>query len=121
MATRRCATPLRAGPQSPALRQAGVGVGIGDRGIGRTVLLNEIERGVSSEFWWPVLTHQATPDDDLVGSLVDKLPGAATRAWSRTGRLLRDLDKELTVNLGVVRADAKPTASRSAKATRMTA
>jgi len=105
---------LRAGPQAPGFCQAI----LGDRGIGKTVLLNEIERRVSAELGWPVLSHQATPDGDLVGSLVDKLPDAATRAWSRTGRFLRDLDKELTVtaNLGVVRADAKLTASRSARA-----
>jgi hypothetical protein len=52
---------------------------------------------------------------DLVGSLVEKLPDASSRAWSRTGRPLRDLDKELTLtaNLGVVRADFKLTAPRS--------
>jgi hypothetical protein len=103
---------LRAGPQAPGFCQAI----LGDRGIGKTVLLNEIERRVAGELGWPVLTHQATPDGDLVGSLVQKLPDAATRVWSRTGRFLRDLDKEvtLTANLGVVRADAKLSASRAA-------
>jgi hypothetical protein len=105
---------LRAGPQAPGFCQAI----LGDRGIGKTVLLNEIERRVARELGWPVLTHQATPDGDLVGSLAEKLPDAATRAWSRTGRFLRDLDKEvtLTANLGVVRADAKLSASRAAGA-----
>jgi len=102
---------LRSGAQAPGFCQAI----LGDRGIGKTVLLNEIERRVAGELHWPVLTHQAVPDGDLVGSLVAKLPDAASRAWSRTGRFLRDLDKELTVtaNLGVVRADAKLTAPRS--------
>ena len=96
---------LRAGPQAPGFCQAI----LGDRGFGKTVLLNEIERRVSADLGWPVLSHQSTPDGDLVESLVHKLPDAATRAWSRTGRFLRDLDKELTAsaNFGVLRADAK--------------
>ena len=104
---------LRAGPQAPGFCQAI----LGDRGFGKTVLLNEIERRVTAELGWPVLSHQSTPDGDLVESLVHKLPDAATRAWSRTGRFLRDLDKELTVtaNFGVLRADAKLTTSRSAR------
>jgi len=97
-------TALHAGPQAPGFCQAI----LGDRGIGKTVLLNEIERRVATELKWPVLTHQATPGGDLVASLMEKLPHAATRTWSRTGRFVRELDKELTVtaSLGVVRADA---------------
>jgi NAD(P)-dependent dehydrogenase (short-subunit alcohol dehydrogenase family) len=105
---------LHAGAQAPGFCQAI----IGDRGIGKTVLLNEIERRVTTELCWPVLAHQATPAGDLVGSLAAKLPRAATRTWGRARRFLRDLDKELTVtaNLGVVRADAKLTDSRPAPA-----
>ena len=81
---------LRAGPQAPGFCEAI----LGDRGFCKTVLLNEIERRVTAELGWPVLSHQSTPDGDLVESLVHKLPDAATRAWTRTGRFLRDLDKE---------------------------
>jgi hypothetical protein len=104
---------LHAGAQAPGFCQAI----IGDRGIGKTVLLNEIERRVTTELHWPVLAHQATPSGDLVGSLAVKLPHAATQAWGRARRFLRDLDKELTVtaNLGVVRAGAKLTESHPAR------
>lgn len=96
---------LRAGSQAPGFCQAL----LGDRGVGKTVLLNEIERRCRAELRWPVVTHQATPGGDLVASIAEKLPSAVGRSWSRAGRLVRDLDKEITLsaNLGVLRAETK--------------
>jgi hypothetical protein len=50
---------LHAGAQVPGFCQAI----IGDGDIGKTVLLNEIVRRVTTEVRWPVLARQATPGD----------------------------------------------------------
>ena len=92
-------TALRLGPQAPGFCQAI----LGDRGVGKTVLLNEVERRVRADLDWPVLSHQATPGGDLTDSILEKLPKAADGVWRRAGRLLRELDKQVTIgaHLGV--------------------
>jgi hypothetical protein len=101
---------LREGPQGPRFCQAL----LGDRGVGKTVLLNELERRVRADLRWPVLSHQAIPGGDLVASIADKLPQAVGGGWRRAGRMMRELEKQVSVgaNLGVVRADVTLTPPR---------
>ncbi len=95
----------RAGPRHPAFSQGFVG----DRGIGKTVLLNEIERRTKAELGWPVVVHQVIPGEAMLPVLVRRLVDAAGGTWRRAGRLVRELDAELEVsaNLLVVRATAR--------------
>jgi hypothetical protein len=81
---------------------------VGDRGVGKTVLLNELERKVDHELGWSVVTHQATPGSTFVAPLVDRLIESVGSKWSRTGRAFKALEKDVSVsaNLLVVQAGA---------------
>jgi hypothetical protein len=96
---------VRAGPRHPGFSQGLVG----DRGIGKTVLLNEIERRTKAELGWPVVVHQVVPGEALLPVLVRRVIDAAGGTWRRAGRLVRELDAELEVSadLLVVRATAR--------------
>lgn len=96
---------LRAGPRHPSFGQGLVG----DRGVGKTALLNEIERRTKKELGWLVVAHQAIPGEDLLPGLVERLIDAAGSGWQRAGRLVREMDKELAIsaNLLVVQATAR--------------
>lgn len=95
---------------------------IGDRGVGKTVLLGEIERRAREDLHWAVLSHQAVRGGDLITSLVTKLPDAIRSTWQRTKSLVAALDAELSVaaNVGVVKASAT-IASRPPPSTARTA
>ena len=96
---------VRAGPRGPGFIQAFVG----DRGVGKTALLNEIERRVRAELHWPVVTHQVVPGEPLLPVLARRLADAASSGWQRAGRFVRELDKalEVSADLLVVRATAR--------------
>lgn len=93
---------LRAGPRHPSFGQGFVG----DRGIGKTALLNEIERRTRAELSWPVVVLQAVPGEDLLPGLIERLIDAIGSGWQRAGKLVRELETEfeLAANLLVVRA-----------------
>lgn len=96
---------LGAGPRHPSFGQGFVG----DRGVGKTALLNEIERRTAAELGWPVVVLQAVPGEDLLPGLITRLIDAIGSGWQRAGRLVRELETELelTANLLVVRASGR--------------
>lgn len=103
---------LRSGPRHPQF----VSALIGHRGVGKTSVLDAIGEQVTAHLGWPVLHHQAMRDDDLLGGIVEALPGALGR-WGRLGRDYRQLDKQLkvAVHLGVASAEASVTSRRAAR------
>src|SRR5689334_5940850 len=58
---------------------------IGDRGVGKTVLLNAIERRAAA-LGWAVVHRQAGPGASVVDDLVSALPGALLDAWGGSSR-----------------------------------
>jgi hypothetical protein len=99
----RATAALRAGPQHPLFRHAYCGV----RGVGKTVLVDAIAAVARHELGWPVVTHQAIADEDLLLALLGRLPTAlADVRWPRA-RSVRHLVDELTVGVdAVVKAEA---------------
>lgn len=66
------AETMRALETGPRHAYFGRGI-VGDRGVGKTVLLNELERRVDRELGWSIVTHQATPGSTFVQPLVERL------------------------------------------------
>jgi hypothetical protein len=96
---------LRTGPRDPAFGMAL----IGDRGIGKTVVLNQVQYAVHDDLGWPVVALQAVPRAGLLLPLAESLRHEAGSTWQRAGALVKELDKEISVsaNLLVVQARAK--------------
>lgn len=103
---------LRTGPRDSAFSMAL----IGDRGVGKTVVLNKIQSEVRETMGWPVVAMQAVPDAEILLPLAEKLREEASSTWQRVGALVKTLDKEISVsaNLLVVQATAKAQSGGSA-------
>jgi type II secretory pathway predicted ATPase ExeA len=96
---------LRTGPRDPDFCLALTG----ERGVGKTVVLNKVQRDVEQDLGWPVVVLQAIPESRLLPQLAQELMRKATSGWQRTGALAKAVTKEVDVsaNLLVVKASAK--------------
>lgn len=94
---------LRAGPRHPRF---GSGL-MGNRGVGKTAVLDAIGERVRRELGWPVLHRQVMGDMDLLADISAGLVESLS-PWAKLGRDYRRLEKQLGigVNLGVVSAQA---------------
>jgi hypothetical protein len=94
---------LRAGPRHPRF---GYGL-MGNRGVGKTAVLDAIGERVRRELGWPVLHRQVMGDMDLLADISAGLVESLS-PWAKLGRDYRQLEKQLGVgvNLGVVSAQA---------------
>lgn len=81
---------------------------IGDRGVGKTAMLNEVEKRAREE-GWAVVHEQAVAQQPLLRPLLEDLIKEAGSTWSRARRALREFDIEasLGVNVGVASASVK--------------
>lgn len=82
---------------------------IGDRGVGKTVVLNKVQQAVHDDLGWPVVAMQAVPQGGLLLPMAESLRHEAGSTWQRAGALVKILDKEISVsaNLLIVQARAK--------------
>ena len=82
---------------------------IGDRGVGKTVVLNKVQKAVHDDLRWPVVAMQAVPQGGLLLPMAESIRHEAGSTWQRAGALVKVLDKEISVsaNLLVVQARAK--------------
>jgi len=92
-----------------SLDGSGAGFGrllVGDRGVGKTVLLNAIE-GRARELGWAVVTRQIIRGSAVEG-LLDALPDALEDSWGPRPKI-RKLTAEVTVgiNVGVAKVETK--------------
>ena len=94
---------FRAGPRHPRF---GSGL-MGNRGVGKTAVLDAIGERVRRELGWPVLHRQVMGDMDLLADISVGLVESLS-PWAKLGRDYRQLEKQLGVgvNLGVVSAQA---------------
>jgi hypothetical protein len=60
----------------------------GERGVGKTVVLNKVQRDVEQELGWHVVVLQAIPEGDLLPRLAKELLRTASTGWQRTGALV---------------------------------
>jgi hypothetical protein len=76
--------------------------------VGKTVLLNELERRVDRVLGWSIVTHQATPGSTFAQPLVERLMESVGSTWRKSGRAFKTLERDLSVsvNLLVVQAGA---------------
>lgn len=97
---------LRAGPKS---RYFSMGI-IGERGVGKTVLLNEIERQAKSSLGWQYIQEQCSSGPDWLGTLIERVIETAS-PWWRMRRVFKEMDKQYSAgaNLGVLSAQATAT------------
>ena len=97
---------LRAGPKS---RYFGMAI-IGERGVGKTVLLNEIERQAKSSLGWQYIQEQCSSGPDWIGTLIERVIETAS-PWWRMRRVFKEMDKQYSAgaNLGVLSAQATAT------------
>jgi hypothetical protein len=81
---------------------------IGDRGVGKTALLNEVER-YARALGWTVVHEQAVADEALLGLLLADLVHEVGSRWSRAKKVLGgfDIEASLGVNVAVVSAGVK--------------
>ena len=75
---------LEAGPEHPRFCRAL----LGNRGTGKTVLLDVFGEAASKELGWAVLHVQALQEESLVAVLLQRLP-EAVRPWGRLARVPR--------------------------------
>jgi len=80
----------------------------GDRGVGKTSLLNAIEVH-AAKAGWSVVSLQVVPGEPQIHTLARDLVSAATSTWGKAAAFLKDIDIELTVgvDLKVAKAEAK--------------
>lgn len=76
---------------------------VGGRGVGKTVLLNQLQQHVTEQYRWPVLRWTAGPDASFVATLDDELDRIQA-ALGRRGRG-RLASGKVGVSAGVVSAD----------------
>jgi hypothetical protein len=100
---------LKSGPRNPRF----VGALIGERGIGKTVLLNEMGEK-AKQLGWPVVARQITPNESFLVPLLYDLLGEAGSKRSQLVRRLRELDVELTMGVDAKVAKIGATTRRSA-------
>jgi hypothetical protein len=95
---------LATGPRSPWF---GHGL-VGDRGVGKTVLLNAMQQLAAAK-GWAVVAEQAVPDQPLVAPLLAQIVSVAGTRWSKLSKLAREVDLELSLGLDVkvVKAEAR--------------
>ena len=81
---------------------------IGDRGVGKTAVLNEVENRMRGE-GWAVVHEQVADGQPLLRTLLSDLITEAGSHWSRLKKVLREFDLEATlgVNVGVASARFK--------------
>jgi hypothetical protein len=102
---------LQAGPGS---RYFGMAV-VGERGVGKTVLLGAIEQRVSTDLKWRLVQEQALPQTDLISMLVERVATTAG-PWWRLRRAFKEMEREYAfgANLGVFSATATAKGAPSA-------
>jgi len=95
---------LTVGPRSPWFGHCVVG----DRGVGKTVLLNAMQ-GRAQARGWAVVAHQALRGEPLVPPLLEQIVEVAGGTWSKLSKLAKDVDLEvvLGVDVKVARAEAR--------------
>lgn len=95
---------LATGPRSPWF---GRGL-VGDRGVGKTVLLNAVQE-LASKRGWVVVADQAVPGQPLVAPLLDLIVSTAGTKWSKLAKLAKDVDLEMVLGLDVkaIKAEAR--------------
>jgi hypothetical protein len=89
---------------------------IGDRGVGKTVLLNELEREVDEQLGWSVVAHQAIPGGALVPPLVERLMESVSSRWNKAGRAFKALEKDVSVSTNLIVVQAGATVRTGGKA-----
>jgi len=82
---------------------------VGGRGVGKTVLLNQIQQIVTTEYRWPVLRWTAGPDESFAAALSDEYDRIVRALGHR--RRGRVTASKVGVSAGVVSADVELTAS----------
>jgi type II secretory pathway predicted ATPase ExeA len=101
---------LHAGPRDHGFTSALTG----DRGVGKTVVLNKVQSEVQEELHWPVIALQAVPEGEILLPLTEALRDAASSTWQRVGSLVKALDKEITVSANLLVVQASATAKSGA-------
>ena len=89
---------LQDGPGRAAYLQ----VLLGGRGVGKTVLLNEIRDRVTEEFGWATVRWTAGPDESLAATLRDAFDDTVRELRGRSPRVAGGT---VGLNLGVARAE----------------
>jgi hypothetical protein len=81
---------------------------VGDRGVGKTAVLNDIEQRMRGKNW-AVIHEQVVDGQPLLKTLLSDLITEAGSQWSRVKKSLREFDLEATlgVNVGVAAASIK--------------
>ncbi len=97
---------IETGPRSPWFVH---GI-VGDRGVGKTVLLNALQDRVKTR-GWPVVAFQVVPGEPLIVSMLRDMVKEAGSAWTKISKTLRSFNLEVTlgVDLKVAKAEARVT------------
>ncbi len=93
---------LTTGPRSPWF---GHGL-VGDRGVGKTVLLNAMQQLAAAK-GWAVVAEQAVPDQPLLEPLLGQIVSVAGSRWTKLSKLAKEVDLELSLGLDVKVARAE--------------
>lgn len=98
------ARAFTAGPRDPMF----IAALIGDRGVGKTAVLDRIEEDVRNQNW-AVVHEQAVELESLLAPLLTDLVSEASSHWTRLKKVLRGLDIEASLgfNAGVVSGGVK--------------
>jgi hypothetical protein len=97
---------IETGPRSPWFVHGLVG----DRGVGKTALLNALQDRANAR-GWPVVAIQVVPGEPLIVPMLRDMVKEAGSAWSKISKALKNLNLEVTlgVDLKVARAEARMT------------
>lgn len=104
---------LTTGPRSPWF---GHGL-VGDRGVGKTVLLNAMQQLATAK-GWAVVAEQAVAGQPLVAPLLEQVVSVAGTRWSKLAKLAKEVDLEfvLGVDAKVAKAEARLSPGRRQQA-----
>jgi hypothetical protein len=90
---------------------------VGDRGVGKTVLLNHIQQ-LAGERGWAVVVEQVVATQPFLSPLLDRVVAEAGTKWAKLSKLAKevDLDVVLGLNVSAVKAEAHLTSARRVRA-----
>jgi len=100
---------LKSGPRNPRF----IGALIGERGVGKTVLLNEMGDKART-LGWPVIARQITSGESFLVPLLYELLSEAGSKRSQIAKRLKEIDVELTLELDAKVAKIGATARKTA-------
>lgn len=97
---------IETGPRSPWFVH---GI-VGDRGVGKTALLNALQDRVKAR-GWPVVAFQVVPGEPLIVPMLKDMINEAGSAWTKISKTLKSLNLEVTlgVDFKVAKAEARIT------------